>query len=171
MIIIYENYPAPSNWYISMTSTNFQWLFQAKCHFSRPTSNSMTFQGKIEIPWLFKACMNHVYTTLSFLHHFVAIGEFKLELQSRNAKFGSNSTIFLAVWPWNLTDDHLSMVITPENFLMIRWWEHGEKGVTDGQTDRQTDRRTDGLNQSYSCLVAAKKGPPGYNVDSNGLFH
>ena len=25
------------------------------------------------------------------------------------------------------------------------------------QTDRQTDGRTDGLNQSYSCLVAAKK--------------
>ena len=27
---------------------------------------------------------------------------------------------------------------------------------TDGRTDRQTDGRTDGLNQSYSCLVAAK---------------
>ena len=26
---------------------------------------------------------------------------------------------------------------------MIRWWEHGQKGVTDGQTDRQTDRRTE----------------------------
>ena len=39
------------------------------------------------------------------------------------------------------------MGITPENF-MIWWWEHNEKGVT--------DRRTDGLNQSWSCLVAAK---------------
>ena len=29
--------------------------------------------------------------TSSILHHFVAIGEFKLELQSGNAKFGSNS--------------------------------------------------------------------------------
>ena len=27
---------------------------------------------------------------------------------------------------------------------------------TDRRTDRQTDRQTDGLNQSYSCLVAAK---------------
>ena len=34
------------------------------------------------------------YATLSFLHHFVAIGEFKLELQSGNAKFGSNLMIF-----------------------------------------------------------------------------
>ena len=40
-----------------------------------------------------------------FVHHFVAIGEFKLELQSGNAQFGLNSTIFRAVWPWNLTYD------------------------------------------------------------------
>ena len=45
------------------------------------------------------------YTTSSFMHHFVAIAEFKLELQSWNAQFGSKSTIFRAVWPWNLTDD------------------------------------------------------------------
>ena len=43
--------------------------------------------------------------TLSFLHHFVAIGEFKLELLSGNAWVGSKSTIFLAVWPCRLTDD------------------------------------------------------------------
>ena len=47
--------------------------------------------------------------------------------------------------------------------MMIRWWEHGEKGVTDGQTDGQTDGRTDGLNQSYSCLVAAKNVLSSFN--------
>ena len=41
----------------------------------------------------------------SFVQHFIAIGEFKLELQSRNAQFGWNSTNFRAVWPWNLTYD------------------------------------------------------------------
>ena len=45
------------------------------------------------------------YATSSFVHHFVRIGEFKLELQSGNAQFGSNSTIFRAARPWNLTDD------------------------------------------------------------------
>ena len=45
------------------------------------------------------------YPTSSFVHHLVAIGEFKLELQSGNAQSGSNSTIFRAVWHWNLTDD------------------------------------------------------------------
>ena len=41
--------------------------------------------------------------TSSFVHHFVAIGDFKLEIQSGNAQFGSKSTIFGAVWPCNLT--------------------------------------------------------------------
>ena len=45
------------------------------------------------------------YATSSFVHHLVAIGEFKLELQSGNTQFGSNSTFFRASWPWNLTDD------------------------------------------------------------------
>ena len=34
------------------------------------------------------------YAYSSFVHHFVAIGEFKLELPSGNAQSGSNSTIF-----------------------------------------------------------------------------
>ena len=45
------------------------------------------------------------YVASSFVHHFTATSESKLELQSGNAQFGSNSTIFLAVWPWNLMDD------------------------------------------------------------------
>ena len=196
-------------------------------------------------PWKTKGDLS--YPTSSFVYHFVAIGEFKLELQSGNAQSGSNSTIFRAMWPWNLTD-HLekqkgtssmvlqalcsiskplvnlnwsyspempnlgqiqrflapgdleiwrrtlknnrepllsniklyisfhhhkwiqtgvtvrkrlswvvtsvtltfdlwpwpfawtlpwSVVITPENFVMIRWWEHSQKGVTDRQTDGQ----------------------------------
>ena len=52
-----------------------------------------------------KTIGNLFYATLSFVHHFVAIGEFKLELQSGNAQFGSKSTILWAVWPWNLTDN------------------------------------------------------------------
>ena len=39
------------------------------------------------------------------MHHFVAIGEFKLKLQSGNTQFGSKWAIFCPVWPWNLTDD------------------------------------------------------------------
>ena len=66
-------------------------------------------------------------------------------------------TLTFDLWPWPFAwTSLLTIVINPENFMMIQWWEHGEKGVTDGQ-DRQTDGRTEGLNQSKSCLVAAKK--------------
>ena len=53
-------------------------------------------------------------------------------------------TLTFDLWPWPFAwTSLLTTVITPENFMMIRWWEHGEKGVTDGQTDRRTDRQTD----------------------------
>ena len=55
--------------------------------------------------WPSKTIGHLFYATSSFVHHFVAIGEFKLELQSGNAQSGSNATLFRAVWPWNLMDD------------------------------------------------------------------
>ena len=54
-------------------------------------------------PW--KTTGHVFYATSSFVYHFVAIGDFKLELQYGNGQFGSNSTIFRAVWPCNLTYD------------------------------------------------------------------
>ena len=141
-----------------------------------------------------------------FWPRFIAIGQFKLELESGNTKFGSKLAIFFVpcdlqilqmtlknntdpllcytklcasfnchmwiqtrvrvhkrlnwvfisvnltfdLWPWPLAwTSLLSMVITPENFIMIWWKEHCEKGVT--------DRRTDGKKCSKGCLFAAKK--------------
>ena len=69
-----------------------RWFF-----FSRVT---LKFDG-----WPSKTIGHLFYATSSFVQHFIAIGEFKLELQSGNAQSRSKSTIFLAVWPWNLTDD------------------------------------------------------------------
>ena len=55
--------------------------------------------------WPSKTIGHLFYATWSFVQHFVAIGEFKLELESRNAQSGSNAALFRAVWPWNLTND------------------------------------------------------------------
>ena len=55
--------------------------------------------------WPWKTIGHLSFAVSSFVQHFIAIGEFKLELQSGNAQSRSNSTIFIAVWPWNLTDD------------------------------------------------------------------
>ena len=65
--------------------------------FSRVT---LKFNG-----WPWKTIGHLFYATPSFVQHFVAIGEFKLELQSGNAQFGSKSIILCPVWPWNLTDN------------------------------------------------------------------
>ena len=55
--------------------------------------------------WPWKTIEYLFYATSSFVHHFIAICQFKMELQSGNVKFGSKSAIFCPVWPWNLTDD------------------------------------------------------------------
>ena len=149
--------------------------------------------------WPWKTIGHLFYVASSFMHPFIAISEFKLKLQSGNPQFGSKSAIFCPVWPWNLTDDleknrapllcyfklcasfhhHmwiwtgvtvqkrlswvmtsvtltfylwpwpfvwtslLSLVITSKNFVMMRWWEQSQKGVTDRQTDGRTDGRTE----------------------------
>ena len=64
--------------------------------------NRVTLQLDV---WPWKTIGHLFYATSSFVHPFVAIGDFKLELQSRNAQFGSNLTIVRAVWPCNLTYD------------------------------------------------------------------
>ena len=64
--------------------------------FSRVT---LKFNG-----WPLKTIGHLFYATSSFVHHFIPIGEFKFELQSGNAQFGSKSTILWAVWPRNFTD-------------------------------------------------------------------
>ena len=56
--------------------------------------------------WPWKTIGHLFYTTSSFVHHFKSIGEFKLELQSRNAQFGvkignilSRVTLKFDGWP------------------------------------------------------------------------
>ena len=82
--------------------------------------------------WPWKTIGHLFYSTSSFVHHFVAIGEFKLELQSGNAQSRSNSTTFRAVWPWNLTDDlekqqgtsskqHQAICIISSSYLNSNW--------------------------------------------------
>ena len=81
---------------LDLQSGNAQFGSKSTFFFRRVTS-------KFDL-WPWKTIGHLFYATSSFAHHFVAIGEFKLELQSGNAQSGSNSTI-IAVWPWNLTDD------------------------------------------------------------------
>ena len=88
-----------SHWWIQLGVTVRKRLIWVKIDdfFSRVI---LEFDG-----WPSKTIGHLFYATSSFVQHFIAIDEFKLELQSGNAEFGSKLTIFLAVWLWNLTDD------------------------------------------------------------------
>ena len=61
---------------------------------------SLKFYG-----WPRKKIGQLFYISSSFVHHFKAIGEFKLEIQSGNAQFRTKSAIFCPLWPWNLMND------------------------------------------------------------------
>ena len=42
-------------------------------------------------------------------------------------------TLTFDLWPWPFAwTSLLSWVITPENFVMIRWWEHSQQGKSEG---------------------------------------
>ena len=112
-----------SHWWIQIgvTVRKHPILHQALCIISNPSVNlnwsytpeklnsgrlgdflslvTLKFDG-----WPWKTIGHLFYTTSSFVHHFKSIGELKLKLPSRNAQFGSKSSIFCPVWPWNLTD-------------------------------------------------------------------
>ena len=81
--------------------------------------------------WPWKTIGHLFYITSSFVYHFVAIGEFKLELQSEDAQFGSKSWFFLAMWPWNLMyDNRAPLLCYFKLFASFRshWWI--QTGVT-----------------------------------------
>ena len=66
-------------------------------------------------------------------------------------------TLTFDLWPWPFARTSLlTMVLIPESFMMIGWWEHGEKGVTDRQMDGRTDGRTDGTSHIAAWLQLEK---------------
>ena len=178
--------PFRSHWWIQIGVTVWKRPIWVKIDdfFSR-----VTLQFDV---WPWKTIGHLFYFILSFVRHFLAIGEFKLELQSGNSQFGqirrflepcdleiwrmtlknkrapllsniklyasfhhhmwtqtgvtvrkrlswvvTSVTLTFDVWPWPFAWTlHWSLVITPENVMMIRWWEHSQKVW---QTDRRTE--------------------------------
>ena len=90
---------------ISKPWVNWNWSYSPKRSISVKISEflsrvTLKFDWWPSIGYLF-------YRTSSFVHHFKAIGEFKLELQSGNTQFASKSAIFLSCvnlkfdgWSW-----------------------------------------------------------------------
>ena len=75
----------------------------------------------------------------ALFHHHMWIQTW-VTVRKRLSWFVISVTLTFDLWPWPFAWTLLlSLVITPEDFMMIRWWEHSQKGVTDGQTDGQTE--------------------------------
>ena len=80
-------------------------------------------------------------------HHHIWIQTGVTVIPKRLNGVNTSVTLTFDLWPWPFVwTSRLSIVITPENFRMIRWQEHCQESVTDGQTDRQTE---------ISVLIAA----------------
>ena len=82
--------------------------------------------------------LNHIKLYIPFHHHmWIQTG---VTVWKRPSWVVTSVTLTFDLWPWPFAWTlPWSVVITPENFMMIRWWEHSQKGVTDRQTDRQTE--------------------------------
>ena len=52
--------------------------------------------------WPWKTIGHLFYVASSFMHHFIAMGESKVNLQVGNAQLGSKSAIYCPVWHWFL---------------------------------------------------------------------
>ena len=118
-------------WSLVITPENFmmiRWWEHSQKGVTDGRTDGWTENTICRAAWLQLKTIGHLfYATSTFVQHFVAIGELKLELQSGNAQSGSNSMIFRAVWPWNLTDDLLS-IIQPYAWFHYHMWI--QTGVT-----------------------------------------
>ena len=101
--------------------------------------------------------LSNIKLYASFHHHmWIQTG---VTVRKRLSWVVTSVTLTFDLWPWPFAWTlRWSLVITPENFKMIRWWEHSQKGVTDrrtdGQTDRQTDGQTDRRTENTICRAA-----------------
>ena len=67
----------------------------------------------------------------SFHHHmWIQTG---VTVRKRLSGVVTSVTLTFDLWPWPFAwTSLLSLVITPENFMMIRWWEHSQQGKSEG---------------------------------------
>ena len=77
---------------------------------------------------------------VSFYHHMLI--QTRVIVRKRLSWVVTSVTLTFDLWPWPFAWTlPSSLMITPENFMMIQSWKHSQKGVTDRWTDRQTDRK------------------------------
>ena len=78
-----------------------------------------------------------LYMLYASFHHHMWI-QTGVTVRKRLSWVVTSVTLTFDLWPWPFAWTlPWSVVTTSENFVMIQWREHSQKGVTDGQTDGQ----------------------------------
>ena len=124
-------------------------LCQALCIISKPSVNSNWSHSPETLNlgqnwWFFFPCdlkiwgmtlrnNRHIFsTTSSFVLHFIAIYQFKMELQSGNTKFGSKSAIFvpcdLEIWRMTLKNNRAPFLCYFK--LSVSFHSHSKFSIT-----------------------------------------
>ena len=117
-----------SHWWIQTSITVRKRPIWVKCDdfLSRVT---LKFDG-----WPWKTIGHLFYATSSFVQHFIAIGEFKLELQSGNAQSGSNSAILapcdLEIWRMTLKNNRAPLLSNIKLYVSFHHHMWIQTGVT-----------------------------------------
>ena len=134
-------------------------LLQALCIISQPLVNSNWSYSPEkpnlgQIQWFLEPCdlaiwritlknnraplLSNIKLYASFYHHmWIQTG---VTVRKWLSWVVTSVTLTIDLWPWPFAWTlRSSLVITSENFMIIRWWEHSQKGVTDRQTDGQTE--------------------------------
>ena len=112
--------------------------------------------------------LSNIKLYASFHHHmWIQTG---VTVRKRLSWVVTSVTLTFDLWPWPFAWTLLWSLI---NFMMIRWWEHSQKGVTDGETDGQTEntisraawsqlKRSQEINDSHGTL-GSKTSPTNYS--------
>ena len=102
--------------------------------------------------------LSNIKLYASFYHHmWIQTG---VTVRKRLSWVVTSVTLTFDLWLWPFAWTLLwSLVITPENFMMIRWWEHSQKGVTDRQTDilEKTQMYCDRIDEDSSAYSESFK--------------
>ena len=103
----FDGWPRKTIGHLFYTTSSFAHHF--KSHGEIQTGVTVRKCSRVKIgdfypvwPWNLTDDLENQYNTSSIL---LSISEFKMELQSGNAEFGSKSAIICSAWPWNLMDD------------------------------------------------------------------
>ena len=117
-----------SNWSYSPETPNLGqiWRFLEPCD---PEIWQMTLKNN-------RAPLLSIIKLYASFHHHMWI-ETGVSVRKRLSWVVNSVTFTFDLWPWPFAwTSLLSLVITPENFMLIWWWEHSQKVWW---TDRQTD--------------------------------